>query len=309
MTMTRTEILPATLPPLYARGHQLDPQYTGLLRDSADLAGDFDALRNRMEEDGYIYLPGYLDRDQAIGARREMVNRLADQGILAGGVDPMEGVVAEGQSISFDPKLAIGNKPLLKLLYSGRMMAFYEQFLGGAVRHFDYTWVRAVTHGLCAQPHCDIVYMGRGTHRLYTSWTPLTDIPFEQGGLMVLENSHRHKKLREQIEHVDVDTYCLNRTGLASLDRGTRGQGGGFNAPPPKLRNSLGGRWLTREYRMGDLMIFNMFLVHGSTDNRTNRIRLSSDSRYQLASEPADERWIGEHPIAHGPAGKRGQIC
>jgi hypothetical protein len=60
---------------------------------------------------------------------------------------------------------------------------------------------------------------------------------------------------------------------------------------------------------MGDLMAFNMFLVHGSTDNRTDRIRLSSDSRYQLASEPVDERWIGENPIAHGPAGKRGMIC
>jgi hypothetical protein len=37
--------------------------------------------------------------------------------------------------------------------------------------------------------------------------------------------------------------------------------------------------------------------------------RLSSDSRYQLATEPADERWIGEHPIAHGAAGKKGEIC
>jgi hypothetical protein len=308
MPVTLTEAA-ESMPPLYARGHQLDPQYTGLLRDSSEDAENFDTLRTRMQEDGYIYLPGYLDRDQAINARREMVNRLARQGILATRVDPMEGRVADGQSIEFDPKLAVGNRPLMKLLYSGRMMAFYEGFLGGEVRHFDYTWVRAVTHGLATQPHCDIVYMGRGTDQLYTSWTPLTDIPYEQGGLMVLEGSHRIDKLRQQIRQVDVDAYCVNRTGLAGISRSERSQGGGFNAPPPKLRKSLGGRWLTHEFRMGDLMVFNMFLVHGSTDNRTDRIRLSSDSRYQLASEPVDERWIGENPIAHGPEGKRGLIC
>jgi len=44
-------------------------------------------------------------------------------------------------------------------------------------------------------------------------------------------------------------------------------------------------------------------------DNQTNKVRLSTDTRYQLASEPIDERWIGENPPAHGPAGKRGLIC
>jgi hypothetical protein len=50
-----------------------------------------------------------------------------------------------------------------------------------------------------------------------------------------------------------------------------------------------------------------MVTLHCSLDNQSpvNRIRLSSDSRYQLASEPADERWIGEEPIAHGPAAQR----
>ena len=52
-----------------------------------------------------------------------------------------------------------------------------------------------------------------------------------------------------------------------------------------------------------------MATVHASLDNHSNRFRLSSDSRYQLASEPADERWIGENPIAHGVAGKRSKIC
>jgi hypothetical protein len=44
-------------------------------------------------------------------------------------------------------------------------------------------------------------------------------------------------------------------------------------------------------------------------DNRTNRVRLSTDSRYQLATESADERWMGAEPIAHGPEAKVGMIC
>jgi len=53
-----------------------------------------------------------------------------------------------------------------------------------------------------------------------------------------------------------------------------------------------------------------MYTVHASLDNASgNRIRFSSDSRYQPASLPADERWIGENPPAHGLAGKRGRIC
>ena len=60
---------------------------------------------------------------------------------------------------------------------------------------------------------------------------------------------------------------------------------------------------------MGDVLIFSVFTVHGSLDNQSNEIRLSTDSRYQLASEPLDERWMGEKPPAHGGNSIRGMIC
>ena len=56
-----------------------------------------------------------------------------------------------------------------------------------------------------------------------------------------------------------------------------------------------------------------MATLHASLDNQGDTIRLSSDTRYQRADEPIDERWItgphGEKPIAHGLAAKRGRIC
>jgi len=85
--------------------------------------------------------------------------------------------------------------------------------------------------------------------------------------------------------------------------------GGALSRNPVKLRQNLGGRWLTANFRAGDLLTFTIYTVHSSTDNQTRELRLSTDSRYQLASDPIDERWIGENPIAHGPDAKKGMIC
>ena len=74
-------------------------------------------------------------------------------------------------------------------------------------------------------------------------------------------------------------------------------------------RHELGGRWLTADYCMGDLLVFSMYTMHASTDNHTAQIRLSSDSRYQLASDPVDDRWIGDDPPLHGIRAHKAMIC
>ena len=66
---------------------------------------------------------------------------------------------------------------------------------------------------------------------------------------------------------------------------------------------------MPRHFRTGDLLTFPMHMVHASLDNPSGQVRLSTDSRYQPASEPADERWVGENPVGHALAGKRGRIC
>ena len=208
--------------------------------------------------------------------------------------------------------LAKDNAELLHVLYDGPMMALFEQLVGGDVLHFDYTWFRAVSPGRGTPPHMDIVYMGRGTQRLYTAWTPIGDVPLETGGLIVLEHSHKHDRLNAGYGSKDVDTFCENRRDPGFTQMGGGGNiraGGALSNNPVKLRERLGGRWLTADFRAGDVLIFSVFLVHASLDNHSQSIRLSSDSRYQSASEPADHRWIGPNPIAHGPEGKRGMIC
>lgn len=301
------------LPKLTSLGFDLDleaPAF-GPLRDSSDILMDAAALRQRMSDDGYLYLPGALNRDEVLAARLDLCQQLEAGGNLEPGQPIMELVAKQGLQLHFRPDLAAGCKPLKKVVYDGLMMEFFTRFLGGPVRHYDFTWLRAIAPGLGTPPHYDVVYMGRGTKNLYTAWTPLGDVDFELGGLMVLENSHRNERLKNTYGTRDVDTYCSNKQDADLYAAGTKWWNGWLSANPVSLRKmkDLGGRWLSAQFRAGDVLVFSMFTVHASLDNHSNRIRLSSDTRYQLASDPVDERWVGENPPAHGKAGKRGRIC
>jgi hypothetical protein len=303
--------LPADFTP-HAQGRRLDTSTIGKLHPSSDIAGDHDALAARLESDGYLYLPGFLDREEVMRARRHAVDILEADGMLEPGTDPMDAIAREGVRVAFRPDLAEGNEALQRVIYGGRIMQFYRGIFGEDVRHFDFTWFRAVGPGNGAKPHCDMVYMGRGTRdRLLTAWVPTGDVPVEVGGLMILEGSHRQQERLHSYLQRDVDTYCTNGRHAQAIESGEKQWewDGSLSADPCSLQEKLGGRWLTTSFRAGDILTFPMQTVHASLDNPSRRIRLSTDSRYQPASLPADERWIGEKPVGHSLAGKRGRIC
>ena len=300
----------------------------GQLRRSDDAAYDYDELRHRMATDGYLFLPGQLDRDEVITARHSAARRLSEASLLDPSRPIEECIAGAGVEIGFMAEVARDNPELDKVLYDGPMMEFYRGFLDGEVRHFDYTWFRTKSPGdNGTQPHYDVVYMGRGTHKLFTSWTPLSDITMDMGGLIVLEGSHRHDQLIGTYGQFDVDRYCENdpttrklietaQSEERDLTGSERGQAqwqsptfGSYSNDLAMTRHELGGRWLTADYCMGDLLVFSMYTMHASTDNHTAQIRLSSDSRYQLASDPVDDRWIGDDPPLHGIRAHKAMIC
>lgn len=312
--MATTIVDSKSFPRLVSAGKAIDtsPERFGKLRESIDVIDDVDALRGRMQEDGYLFLPGYLDRDLVFEARQVIVDRLAEEGSLAPGAPPMDAVARNGADFKYREDLADDNEPLHQLLYTGRMIDFYERFLGGAVRHFDYTWLRAVTPGKGTPPHGDSVFMNRGTPNLYTAWVPHGDISYDLGGLIVLEKSHRLDEIKNTYGQRDVDTYCENEPDAELYAAGKKSWDGALSDNPFELQEQLGLRWLTTEFKAGDLLTFTMYTLHASLDNQSDRVRLSSDSRYQLASEPVDERWVGElrrTATERRAAGRRGRIC
>lgn len=268
-------------------------------------------LRARMQSDGYLYLREFWSREQVQRVRDSITGQLHHLGFLAPGSVPDEAVFG-GREVG----RAMGNPldqrdpELRRLVFGPRILDFFAGFLGGPVRHFDFIWFRAKGPGLGSPIHCDLVYMGRGTHNLFTTWVPLGDISLEMGGLLILENSHhKNSELKPYLSR-DVDEYCTNRQDAAEYAAGRKWWDGTLSKNAVALQESLGGRWLTSpEFRMGDALMFNMTLVHGSLDNQTNRFRLSTDTRYQLLADPIDERWVGERPPGHGASQARGRVC
>ena len=132
---------------------------------------------------------------------------------------------------------------------------------------------------------------------------------------MILENSLADRTQNELADYLcrDVDEYCSNKPLPPHVDLESTVDNKVWNGwlanEPVSLQNRLGSRWLTTEYRAGDALIFPCKVVHASLDNQSNRFRLSSDSRYQLASEPVDERFVGDGPYGHVGRAKRGRVC
>lgn len=301
------------LPQIHSFGHALDmdDNKIGSLRESSDALDDVEELRRRVAEDGYLYLKGMLDKDQVLDARRSLTDRMAAEGILDPAYPTLDARCKLGSGYGFKPEFTRDNIEVQRVLYSGALTDFYTRFYGEDIRHYDYTWLRAIGPGKGTNPHCDLPYMGRGTHRHMTAWVPYGDIDFTLGGLMVLEGSHQRMDLLENYVFRDVDGFCDNKPDQkAKADDGGWTFTGTLSHNPPSVRNKFGGRWLVTEFEPGDVLTFGMFTVHASLDNRTeNQLRISSDSRYQRASEPIDERWVGVNPVAHSRAGKRGRVC
>ncbi len=222
----------ATYPRIHAKGHELDTAAAsfGKLRRSDHVQHDRAALRERFAEDGYLYVPGFFDRAEVLEARSHIAAVLDRKGLLDTAFPVIDAVKREDADLKFlsDPRLAVEfmnsiakhNPAMQRLLYSGPIIQFFADFFGEAIRHFDFTWVRTMGRGFGTDPHCDTVYMGRGSSRLCTLWVPYGDISYEIGGLMILEGSHRQEQRLKNYLSRDVDLYCENRPEAEKIRSG-----------------------------------------------------------------------------------------
>ncbi|MES2659627.1 MAG: phytanoyl-CoA dioxygenase family protein [Verrucomicrobiota bacterium] len=324
--------------PLCSLGEELDTgaQSFGFIRDSNDLLSQPAALRDRLDEDGYLYIRNFFDPALILAGRRSIFERVAREGQLHPDHDLMEGFVhpdmmdafkldtaptfkgTDGKkqnpdkAAAFRPELAASSPEIRRVVFGPEICEFYANLFGEPVRHFDYIWCRLMGPGHGTPVHCDKVYMGRGSQDLLTCWIPYVDIPLELGGLILLENSHKQSDRISDYLDKDVDAYCENDPDQvqAVAKDGKWSFPGWLSKSPDTLPKKFGGRWLTApEWKIGDFITFRINLIHGSLDNSSDRIRFSTDTRFQPAAQPADERWIGENPPGHSLAGKLGRIC
>ncbi len=241
------------------------------LEDAGTDVGDPAAVRARLAADGYVFARGLLDPAEVGAIGRRGMATLQTAGWTAPGADPVTApaclpVRAVAMRDAFgDPayhRLAL-DPGLHRLAFESPLADLMHRLLGPMALCYPLKIPRVVYPAALVPRHPGAVahHDYRAVQDLFTCWVPLVDTPQALGGLALRPGSQRTATVAHRV-----------------LDR----------LPPG---------WATADYRPGDVLLFHCLTAHGALPNRTDRLRLSAELRWQTADRPAPRRAV------LGPAG------
>lgn len=244
----------------------------------ADAGAGDEVLRAMVGRNGYVLVRGALDREE-VRACRALVCRALDK--EWGAVDRSGGAAVEDARIKAGAEgvlltgyRAVTHSADFRRLLEGRRLA---RLVGGVlgrarVATFDQKWVRVHGRGGWTDEHTDYFrFRTCADEGMVTAWVPLGDYRPEDGVLAVCAGSH-----------------------LADGMGGSGGNGGDDDDDEPEAKSELprgfqGGEWRASEVRMGDVVVFDIRLVHASTRNGSDAFRISADTRWRPAFDQPDD--------------------
>ena len=249
-----------------------------------------------MREHGYLFLRSVISAKHVEQARTEVFARLHEVGEVE---TPDATGVYTGQSHRQETVGDLGvfwqsvseGSALRNVTHGEEIQGVMDAFFDEQSQSHDYLFLRPGVPGRSTHLHYDKPFFARGSDRIVTVWTALGEIPVKHGPLVVVEGSQRFDDLLDAAYAVD---YASNDTPLVQVMQ-----------HPEELARERGTRLLTADFMPGDVIIFSMSLLHGSLDNMSTscKIRLSSDVRWQPASDPVDPRYRGPNPVGTTGAG------
>ncbi len=239
------------------------------MRSSSDLLDDPEALRARFDEDSYLYLPQVIDRDRVLALRERFLHILATRGWIQRdyGHDAVSVILPlrEGEEAYLDGYDEIQRlEGLHSLAHDEALLDVMRRVVGPTAFPHPLKIVRMAfpeNYEFSTPPHQDYPN-NQGTPNLVASWIPLGDVPAEMGSLAILRGSARHGVLP-----LDVHPGAGNRQAVLPLE----------------MLEEL--RWVTTDFRAGDVLLFGSHTVHASLNNASDSMRLSVDFRYQQEGE------------------------
>ncbi len=247
--------------------------------DATSLLHDPDALRAQFDRDGYVYLRGLVEAEPLLDLRSQVTDILADCGWLKPGTDPMDAVSwtmpkVEGEEDYFAAYDRIQClEDFHALAHHSGVMALMKALLGETAFPHPLSIARLVfpdSQLWSTPPHQDF-NNNQGTEQLFACWLPLSDCPTQMGALSILEGSHRLGLLPLK--------YSLG-AGHRQAD---------LSAQARELQ------WVSGDFKLGDAIAFHSLTVHRALENRTERMRLSVDYRYQAEGQAATARCFQPH--------------
>jgi hypothetical protein len=235
------------------------------LTDSRAHAEDPETLRARLGVDGYLFLRGLLPRARVEAAGAAVHAALAAGGWADGAGRPTGATRAvNALDAAGDPayRRAAGAAEFNRIPYLSPLRNLVRGLLGAEAFSYPVKVLRAVYPEGAKPPRGRYIhqdYIGAAVNDMLTSWVPLMPIPIRLGGLAVLPGSH-------------------------------------LGAPPPLRVLSEGQAeregWATADYAPGDVLLFHCLTSHAALPNRADRLRVSQDSRWQAAGQPAPARLV-----------------
>jgi hypothetical protein len=237
-------------------------------RDSTDLIQNGPALADRMREDGYLFLRGLVPEAAIRDLQREVGIIARDAGWLRQDRDVVE-AIADPAGFCADPEpnylttLRTINRleNYHRLKHHPALISLFERMLGGPILPHPRVLMRNIfpdRESYTTKAHQDYPNV-QGTTEVYTAWLPLIDCPLDVGPLQVAEATHTGT-----VYDFDIG---MGAGGMEIVDR-------------------FEGRWVSGDFRAGDVLIFHSLLAHKGVPNRSDKLRMSMDVRYQLVSEP-----------------------
>jgi hypothetical protein len=234
-------------------------------------------LIGRLDRDGYLYLPGFLDPAVVEDFRAYYFTVLKPAGLDQRQRHDVPLDLGLLRQILFEE--IVPGSPYESLCRHPVIAEWFRWLLAEVVHLHKRKIIRHVRPGevgvgTATQAHYDLVYLREGTDRVLSMWIPLGDCPLERGGLVYLQGSH-HRVRREESEG------RLQRPAAS------------ITADLPKLADDQGARWLRANYRAGDVVVHCSQIIHAALDNvdSDDTVRLSTDIRYQRTTESIDKRW------------------
>jgi hypothetical protein len=241
--------------------------------DSLPLLDQPEALRARMQRDGYLFVAGMLPKE-AVDALYEAIMAIcreqgwADANNLALGEPRLEGY-PEWWAV-YDPLQrleafhAFAHRPEIRRLVE----ALTQEPVLVHPRNIARITFPGAAH-YTTPPHQDYPLI-QGTPETYTAWIPLCDCPQTLGGLAILAGSHQ--------------------IGLLPVHRATGP--GGLSVETERW----GLTWHGQDMQAGDLLLFHSYTIHRALPNVSDRrLRVSADYRYQGVSQPVVEDSLLPH--------------
>ncbi len=236
--------------------------------DSTDIAGNAPLLRARMHEDGYLFIRGLLPGEILEALRRAFLEVALEAGWVNTDTPTVE-AVADLDGFCVEPEPAYmdvyakmyGLEAFHALQHHPNIVTLLERMAGEAILPHARIIARTIfpqREAYTTPAHQDFIPI-QGTAETYTAWIPLADLPSRMGGLQVAAGSHRR--------------------GVYDF-KPAMGAGG------IEITDPLEGAWVSGPFEQGDVLFFHSMLVHKGLPNRSDRLRMSIDARYQRISDP-----------------------